>query len=144
VKQVEEAGVDQDVLVYPIVFSYRQYLELRLKELRRAGFELHDWPLPGGLNHKLPGVWADCRKLIEVTYPATTVTELDVVGTIIKEFDVLDPDSFAFRYATTKSGAPSLPAKLRRINLRHLRDTMQKMATFLDAAAEGIAHMLDD
>ena len=48
-----------------------------------------------------------------------------------------------FRYATSKNGAPSLPAHLLRINLRHLRDTMAKVALFLDSAAEGVAHMLD-
>jgi hypothetical protein len=34
------AGMDQDALVYPIVFCYRQYLELLLKSRHRRGSEV--------------------------------------------------------------------------------------------------------
>jgi hypothetical protein len=33
VERVVSTGYDQDVLVYPILFIYRQYVELRLKQI---------------------------------------------------------------------------------------------------------------
>jgi len=42
VQHVLDTGNDQDYLVYPIVFSYRQYLELRIKGLLGDASQLLD------------------------------------------------------------------------------------------------------
>jgi hypothetical protein len=42
VEHVVTTGNDQDSLVYPVVFGYRQYLELRLKGLLRDASRLLD------------------------------------------------------------------------------------------------------
>src|SRR5665811_2493141 len=44
VRHIEQRGVDQDMLVYPVLFLYRQYLELEIKDLIRQGRRLQDIP----------------------------------------------------------------------------------------------------
>lgn len=48
VAHIDKRHCDQDTLVYPIVFLYRQYIELRLKHLVRDAAEVLD------RNHKVP------------------------------------------------------------------------------------------
>lgn len=56
----------------------------------------------------------------------------------------LDPDSFAFRYATSKRGDLSLPTDVRQINLVGLQKVMEKIAYTLDGANTGVDVYLDD
>jgi hypothetical protein len=54
---------------------------------------------------------------------------LIVVSKCILEFDRMDPNSFTFRYATQKNGAP-YPVSVDRIDLRRLRDVMEAIGGF--------------
>src|SRR3989338_10138071 len=42
VQRTEETKVGQDSLVYPVLFLYRQYLELEIKDLIRVAKKLQD------------------------------------------------------------------------------------------------------
>jgi len=55
---------------------------------------------------------------------------------------VLHPDSYSFRYTHSKKGVPSLPAELKRINLRHFAEMAERLADYLDAVdtAVGVVH----
>src|SRR2546423_1063184 len=46
VERVIAGQKDHDSLVFPIAFAYRQYLELRLKQLIRDGYRFLKMPLP--------------------------------------------------------------------------------------------------
>lgn len=87
VAAIVSSPVDQDVLVYPIVFNYRQYLELRLKALRVYGFDLYEWPITGALNHKLLPVWMDCKRVIAAHFPREDPAGTVALETLIKEFE---------------------------------------------------------
>ncbi len=143
VTTIEAGGHDQDFLVYPIVFLYRHHLELLLKELRATGWRLYDWDLNANGGHKLPGLWKDCRKVIEETWPNAPGSDADVVGRLIAEFDAMDPNSTAFRYSTSMKGEKSLPDDIAHLNLRHLRQTMDRLSLFLQASLAGVAVSLD-
>lgn len=143
VRSIEAGGNDQDFLVYPIVFLYRHHLELLLKSLRALGSRLYEWDLDDEAHHKLPRLWRDCRKVIDKTWPDAPESDADVVEELIAEFTAIDPNSIAFRYSKSKKGERSLPAHLTHLNLRHLRETMDKLSLFLQAALTGVAVGLD-
>jgi hypothetical protein len=146
VEHVISTGTDQDYLVYPIVFGYRQYLELRLKGLLRDASNLLNEPAPSDRlmgKHKLIPLWRELRPLLDRVFSAES-DQLDLIGGRIEEFSEMDPDSYTFRYATTKIGTLSLPEDLRHINLAHLRTVMAKIALMLDGADVGISVYLEN
>lgn len=145
VDHVVNTARDQDYLVYPIVFGYRQYLELRLKGLLRDVTRLLDRTAPAtGImgQHRLIPLWDQLHPLLLTALPDGE----DAFGRIrprLHEFEELDPHSYAFRYATTKKGTKSVPEDVHRISLTHLRATMAKVASHLDDADMAIGAQLD-
>ena len=141
VESVITTGRQHDTLVYPIVFLYRQYLELELKGLISDCKSLQD--LEGGAprSHRLKDLWSDCRGLLTIISPGEAEGELDQVERLIFEFSEVDPGSVAFRYPETQDGRPSLPG-MKNINLRLLRTRMGQIHNLLDAARSQIAHYL--
>ena len=60
VAQIIETGRYQDSLVFPVCFLYRQYIELRLKEVIRSGRRLLDEPGAFPQHHKIQHLWDLC------------------------------------------------------------------------------------
>jgi len=142
VEYVKDARVEQDLLVYPTVFLYRQYIELRLKELIRDGNRLLDSPEALPQHHRLDQLWEQCRRILEQVWPEEPAEDLDAVEECIHQFSQVDPTSTAFRYPTDRNGKRSLPG-LRHINLRNLSEVMARIGTLLDGASTGISVALD-
>lgn len=132
----------QDVLVYPLVFLYRQYLELRLKELIKAGSLLIDKSQRFPKHHSINVLWKQCRKILEEAFPEDSSEDFDSVEDCIKQFSEHDPSSTAFRYPTDKKGKKSLPG-LTHINLKIFSEIMDNLASLLEAASTGISYYLD-
>lgn len=134
VEHVDRTNYDADSLVYPVVFCYRQYLELTLKELlaeARRYFYIED---EGPDGHPLLLVWWPLRKLLAQRWSDSDAsTEMDAVEDALRQFDTVDRGSFAFRYATKKNGEASLPRELQRINLRNLSEVVGRIGTYLEA-----------
>ena len=65
VEYVSQRNRDQDFLVFPIVFCYRQYLELQMKHLIREGSRLLDLDDDFALSHDLLKLWTACRSILE-------------------------------------------------------------------------------
>jgi hypothetical protein len=138
VAEVARNQHDADVLVYPIVFCYRQYLELLLKDTlaeARRYFTIDD-TVPA--KHSLLLFWLPLRQLLARRW-SDAENELDTVQDALRQFDSVDQLSFAFRYATTSKGDPSLPKEMLRINLRNLSEVVTRVGTFLEACATGLA-----
>lgn len=137
--------IKRDKFIYPIVFLYRHYLELSLKEISQYARRLTDQTLGmRDYNHQLDKLWDECVPLILQVWPDTDQTELKVVESCIAEFMRLDPASFAFRYPMAKDGSPLLPPDLRYINLKNLYEVMQKLANYLDGTCSGIMEAADN
>lgn len=135
---VMESNSDLDCLIYPIVFLYRQNLELRLKDtircLRYVLDDNHKFPH----HHKIKLLWLEVDKLMKriVAEVDKTVCEYildidrDTVESIITEFSNIDPQSIAFRYPGDKTGRNNLP-ELTHINVRRLVEQMDSLSTSL-------------
>jgi len=121
-------------LVFPVVFLYRQYIELRLKEAIllgiRINYEQHGLPK----HHRIDEIWKHARPYMEEV-SLSPHDDLDALEACIQEFCLLDPDGMAFRYPADKEGKPHLP-EWTVINLKHLGETMEKIGNLLDGATE--------
>ncbi len=141
VAHVERDGRWQDTLVYPIVFLYRQYLELAIKDLIRQGRKLLDINEPFPKTHRIDELWRIASKLLEEISPGDSVDEQKQIGRLIKEFCQADPTSTAFRYPEDREGKPSLPG-VRHISLTNVRDVIAKIAVILNGADAQFAEYL--
>lgn len=144
VERVSQERRYQDTLVYPIAFLYRQYLELRLKQLILAGRALLDIQSnEDNLHHGIDKLWKQCRNILEMIEPDETADDFDDINKCIAEFTLIDPSSTAFRYPTDKAGNPSLEG-LNHVNLRNLAEIMDNIAALLDGTAMEISVLLQD
>lgn len=145
VDHVAETHEEQDTLVYPIVFCYRQYLELRTKSLLIECSRLlhHPTPAPTLLTrHDLVPIWEALEPLLVEVF-ADGEGQYPHIRRCIAEFAELDRLSFTFRYATDKAGRPNLPPTLYHLSLSNLRTVMGKLADALEALDVGVSAYLD-
>src|SRR5450755_373784 len=82
----------QDALVFPIVFLYRQYLELSLKRLIREGIWLLGIPSSGEVgyptgSHNLLELWKECKGILEQM--GTKYAELKIADQDLKTIEAL-------------------------------------------------------
>lgn len=128
-----------DVVVYPLVFCWRHYLELVLKESVQNARGLTGTEGKADLSeHRLMPLWEELRPhLPEFGAPPL---DIKVVGRTIQYLSRFDPGSFAFRYPTTTNGDSTQSDIPTHINLRHLDKVMQGIANWLDA---GISEMAE-
>lgn len=138
VERVAQDRGEADALVYPIVFSYRQYLELMLKDVLMEARRYYEIDKPFENDHSLLVHWDPLRELLSRRWPERP-EELDAVEDNLRQFDAVDRGSFAFRYATSTKGVPSLPENMRHINLRNLSEVVARIGTFLEACATALS-----
>lgn len=140
VKHVIENGTGQDTLVYPIVFLYRQHLELRFKEIIREGWLLLNEGQDFRPIHDLQILWGQVKEVIKKLWPDEEETQGErLIEHIVNEFSTLDRQSFSFRYPEDKEGNNPL-AGLQYINIRHLSEMIQEAYEFLYGVSAAIVH----
>jgi hypothetical protein len=133
-----------DTLVYPIVFNYRQYLELRLKEIVLHGRQLSNDAALHDDTHILSRSLGQLKDMLSREPDLPPAPDLDFVEHIVSEFESLDPASFAFRYATDKGQAMrSIPYDVDHINVRHFADMVERAAEALDGISMYITVLPD-
>lgn len=137
-----EAEAEQDFLGYPIGFLYRHYLELILKSLIVTGSQALRKAHGNLLHHDIKRLWQEARPILEQVWPNGPKVDLDNVEQCMREFDAIDPHpAEAFRYPLATDGRENLP-DLTHINLRNLREVMDRLAGLLDAAYYGMLEIL--
>jgi hypothetical protein len=141
VAQVRQEGRYQDMLVYPTLFLYRQYLELSIKDLIRQARKLQDIDEPFPKTHRIKELWHICSDLLRKISPEDSEDDLKHIEGLIAEFYTADPTSTAFRYPEDLQGNPSLPG-LSHINLRNVKEVIAKITVTLDGAAALIENYL--
>ena len=128
VNGLQDRLVDEPHLACPIMYLYRHYLELSLKEIINHLLEWHDveddfsrlklkhqprmHELPG---HPLMDSWDWIRSLIEqmedCKLPGCSIDGLDInydaIEKRIQEFDKIDRSSFNYRYPVDNKGRPN-------------------------------------
>jgi hypothetical protein len=122
-------------LIFPVVFLYRQYIELCLKEVILLGTHLNGEKHGFPTHHRIDEIWKHARPYLEGVSPKGSRDELDALGVCIQEFCSLDPDGMAFRYPVDLEGKPHLP-DWTVINLRNLGETIGKIGNLLDGVTE--------
>lgn len=123
---------DQDLLVYPIIYQYRHYLELRLKQLSKLCGSLLGKKVEVPWHHSLLKLWMLARPLIQAAAPQDPKKDLDAVEETIRELDRIDPNGEAFRYSETKGH--SHLASVRHIDLANLGKVISGLTSFFEGA----------
>lgn len=123
-----ENPADRDVLVYPIVFNYRQFIELSLKYQLATYGRLVDvdanWK-----THKLEVLWDDFERMLD-RYGTVDPDSADpIVAFVVGQFAKIDPKSDAYRYPVDQKGNP-LPVAFAATHLDNLADVMLKVAGY--------------
>jgi len=139
VHEVVETGSNQDILVFPIAFLYRQYIELHLKHIIRESRIFLGEGASFPQHHKINDLWSTANSLMakiikdhdKTISEYITKEDVQMIERIITEFVKVDPDSFSFRYPNDKNGNKNLDG-LTYINLRKLHDHMESLKENLD------------
>jgi hypothetical protein len=137
-KRVLENRQGIDTLVYPIIFTYRHYLELRIKEVIVAGQELLNEHPNLKHVHRLDELWKCCRTILEQVWPGGPKQDFELVEDCIAQFCEADPHSMSFRYPFEKDGNPTLEG-FSHIGIRNFYEVMQRVGNFFDTASFGIS-----
>lgn len=141
---LENRVIGFDTLVYPIIFLYRQYIELQLKSLIKYGSILLDTPESFQKTHDINKLWKKCRKILEKIYEEEEDLEsLSEIEEGIYQLSEIDPSSEAFRYPADKKGQKTLQG-ITHINLKNIYEVMTRICGLLEGADTGISVYLDD
>jgi hypothetical protein len=130
-----------DIAILPIVYLYRQYLELAIKDIIDTVRQIENEGRGYPQHHNLKNLWDEAKRLIQKHYGNDAPPELDHIQPCIDEFHAHDPDSFAFRYPTDKKGNANLLG-LSHINLRNLCETMERLSSFFDCISNDLGQKL--
>jgi len=133
---------EQDLLVFPIAFLYRQYVEIRLKEILLASEELTGKAPVVRPTHDLRALWAEVEPVIRREWPKADPQPLSNAARLVLDFSKQDPLSFSFRYPVDKKGAPVVRGQAL-VNLRQLAETMEKLGSFFDGICLHFAERLE-
>lgn len=126
-----------DTIIFPVIFLYRQSIELALKETyffySKASLNEKIGAVKK-IQHQLVPMWNEVKKLLlEESCGSSDVEDIENAEVYIKQFSELDKSSFRFRYPITKDFTPTNSEK-QRINLVNLKDRMDEIHAFLRAS----------
>lgn len=105
VAHVRDHESDLDGMVYPIAFLFRHAVETTLKiAIVATGTEMPTEP-----DHLLLKIWDRIQPNVSRHFALhPSYVNLDAVRESLKDFELIDPRSFAFRYPTSKNGEAQL------------------------------------
>ena len=123
VAHVAHARNDGDALVFPVIFNYRQFVELSLKYL--IATYGHTVGIDAQWNtHDLGVLWSTFVQVLDGYGHEDPEGTDAVVGDIIAEFAKVDPRSFSYRYPVdTKGNLVDLAHE--EVDLHRLADVMK-------------------
>lgn len=128
-----------DSLIFPIVFLYRHYVEIRIKSLLHDGSRLLDREYKQKSEHQLSKLWPKVRSILDELWPNDEVGDFKAMDSLIAQFEEVDPRSTTFRYPKDFEGNNSLKLDVPRVNLRNLAEVVGTMSIILEGSADAIA-----
>jgi hypothetical protein len=131
-----------DSLIFPIVFLFRHYTELRLKELVQSAADLLDLPADWKCKHRIDILWHRLKPLLRDVEPDGSERDLDNAERLLLELAARDPISTEFRYPEDMDGKRHL-ADLQRIDVVNFFMAMSQLSALLDGASMAISVYLD-
>lgn len=140
VDHAEENPIERRELIWPIVFSYRQHIELMLKFAIEDYGRYIDPEIPADCtSHKLDVLWGKYKKL----FNGREGEEFQAVEAYIKEFQGIDPDSYVFRYRTDTKGKQN-EIRFDSIDLCHLKIMMVGVTNFFECTEMELQRIFND
>jgi hypothetical protein len=131
----------RDFLVFPIIFNYRQFLELSLK-YQLATYGPAVGIEPNWNTHFLDRLWGEFLEMLE-RYRSEDPDEADpVVSEIILEFAKIDPASYSYRYPLDRHGN-LVPVAYRDLHLPTLADVMEAVAGYFTGCDGYLSSLVD-
>lgn len=113
---------ERDKLVFPVLFNYRQFLELALK-YHLATYGPFVKLEPDWTTHDLAVLWKKFLEMLD-RYGTDDADKADtIVGQIILEFAKIDPKSYSHRYPVDRNGRP-IPVSCSALHLPNLAEVM--------------------
>lgn len=134
--------INKQYLSSAMIFSFRQFLEVRLKELiyidKRELFEDPQFKA----THSLEDLFQTYTKeVLPKADPSFDKEMVSIVNKLIHEFNFIDPKSMSFRYPVDKE--LNLNHNLPNFDIDNFKEVMDKLANFFDSQLE-ILQMLED
>lgn len=130
VEQAHDFG-GLDILLFPIIFSYRQYIELSLKYIGFINFEKQNFvKMMNDCSHDLKKIW----DFLEDESVLVTLNAVDknFIYNVVSFFDEIDKKSMTFRYFVDKSANNSIDIKSEiRYNLQELKNIIDEFDTII-------------
>lgn len=121
-------GGGKDFLVYPILFCFRHYLELAIKNFLNTHGDIKGIKANTS-SHNFEELWPDCRCLLQEIFSVGNDDEsLLIAENYIAEFSKIDPNSFHFRYPTDRKGN-RISLDIKEVDLVNLRNSMDYLHT---------------
>jgi len=116
---VVKNGEGLDYLIYPIMFNYRQYLELSIKYINWLADQILDlrvikhFKRPrfvkfDNASHNLGAIWQDAVKKLKIIDESIPDSLLKQVGKTVEDYQIIDKSSFSFRYPESKDWERSI------------------------------------
>lgn len=132
-----------NTLIYPVVFNYRQFIELRLKELIMMGYRLLDINKDFANEHSLLKLWVTYKNDILANIGNVEPEILNNVERTISQFNTEDPKSMSFRYPISNSTKRNEYINRDTIDLDNFKKVIDRLVYFLDCQWEMIFHYED-
>lgn len=137
---------ERDAMVFPVIFLYRHYLELEIKDLIYR-IESCSGNAPSEITHhslldiwnKLDSKYSSLSSFIPDDYNFCSTADRNGIIDIIKEFNELDGKSFAFRYPRDRKGDKSIK-NISHISLNNFKTEISKVINVIDNINESICH----
>lgn len=140
VEQAMSDGADRDFLVFPIIFNYRQFLELSLKYLLSV-YGRHVGVAENWQSHDLVLLWSEFETMLRI-FGTKDPDEADpIVKEIVAEFAKIDPGSYSYRYPVDRNGNP-LPLSHDLLDLSHLADVINAAAGYFSGCDGYLSHLV--
>jgi hypothetical protein len=128
---------NRDTLIYPIIFLYRHYLELRFKEIIEQACFLLDEHQKSTKHHDLNILWNETRRLISIIWEKPSKEALNQIDNLVSDLSNLDKFSEHFRYPIKKNGDLTLNG-LHTINLKSFYEKISPIISNLEGMSMGI------
>jgi hypothetical protein len=132
---------DADFAVYPVIFLYRHCVELQLKGLIPTGANLVELELSEAdrkliqRSHRLDELWELFESILQKAGPGNipmNPEEIEGLRWYTRELHEIDPKSDSSRYATARSGQPSIDNERHpALNIGLLAAGMERLTSYL-------------
>jgi hypothetical protein len=142
VTKVLQEDSNHDILIYPIVFLYRHYFELRLKEIIDRGSALLDEETKMPTHHDLMTIWAIVKRMVFQVWPDSKRSSVSEIEFVLTGIVNVDKKSDSFRYPVTTEGAATLET-VEKIDIIDFESKLKPAIEHLESISFGISVFLE-